>query len=111
MEEGQDSLLQQATRRKERDHQMTSQDATAEDPRLPRLGGAITLDNVERVFQDPYWGPGQQDLALQVSDTLIAAAKVILRVVPAGPDRSVALRKLRDCRMDCHSAIRFNGQF
>jgi hypothetical protein len=35
---------------------------------------------------------------------------VIIETVPPSPDRSVAIRKLREARMDCNSAITFDGK-
>lgn len=46
-----------------------------------------------------------------VRDVLGAALKVIIEVVPPSPDRSVAIRKIRDARMDCNSAITHNGKY
>mgnify|MGYP001564623623 CR=1 FL=1 len=71
----------------------------------------ITLENVEHVFQYQPWNAEQISAGQQVREALIAAAKVILRVVPAGPDRSVALRDVRNARMNANSAISFYGRF
>jgi hypothetical protein len=71
----------------------------------------LTLDNVEDAFRYHAWHPGQVDRGNQVREALVSAAKVILRNVPEGPDRSVALRKLREVRMDANSAITHNGRF
>lgn len=38
------------------------------------------------------------------------ALKVIIEVVPPSLDRDSAIRKLREARMDCNSAITFNGE-
>lgn len=71
----------------------------------------LTLDNVEDAFTYHAWQPDQTAAGKQVVDALVTAAKVILEVVPAGPDRSVAIRKLRETRMDCNSAITHGGRF
>ena len=47
----------------------------------------------------------------EVVAALLTAATAILTNVPAGPDRSVAIRKLREARMDANSAITHGGQF
>jgi hypothetical protein len=80
---------------------------------LPGPWGSVplTLDNVDECFTFKPWTPAQIADGKQVVDALIAAAKVILRVVPAGPDRTVALRKLREARMDANSAITHDGRF
>lgn len=72
---------------------------------------ALTEDTVEECFRFHPWTPEQIANGKEVVDALIAAAKVILRVVPAGPDRTVAIRKLREARMDANSAITHGGRF
>lgn len=71
----------------------------------------LSLDNVVDAFTYHPWERDQVDAGAQVVEALIAAAKVILRVVPAGADRTVALRKLREARMDANSAITHRGRF
>lgn len=71
----------------------------------------LTLDTVEDAFTYHAWQPAQTAAGKQVVDALVTAAKVILTVVPPGPDRSVAIRKLRETRMDCNSAITHGGRF
>lgn len=75
------------------------------------LSRGLTLENVDEAFRYHTWSRYQNDCGEQVRDALIAAAKVILRVVPDGPDRSTALRKLREVRMDANSAITHQGRF
>lgn len=77
--------------------------------RYPSEG--VTLDNVEDVFHYHPWGPMQREQGDQVREALVAAVKVILRVVPAGPDRSVAIRKVREAGHDSNSAITHFGRF
>jgi hypothetical protein len=76
-----------------------------------RLERGLTLDIVEVAFTYQPWDSFQTDAGAQVRDALVAAAKVILRVVPEGPDKSVALRKLREVQMDANSAITHGGRF
>lgn len=45
-----------------------------------------------------------------VREALATAVKVIVETVPPGPDRTVAIRKVREARMDCNSAISFTGR-
>lgn len=42
---------------------------------------------------------------------LAGAVKQIIADVPAGPDRTVALHKIREARMDCNSAITHGGKY
>jgi hypothetical protein len=71
----------------------------------------ITEENLEECFRFAPWQEDQLAAGKLVVDALIAAARVILQQVPPSPDRSVALRKLREARMDCNSAITHRGRF
>lgn len=46
-----------------------------------------------------------------VKDALTEALSAILCLVPPCADRSTAIRKLRECRMDCNSAITHKGKY
>jgi hypothetical protein len=47
----------------------------------------------------------------RVREALENASLVIIENVPPSPDRSVALRKLREARMDANSAITHDGKY
>jgi hypothetical protein len=47
----------------------------------------------------------------EVRHALVAAVTTIIEHVPPCPDRSSAIRKLRECRMDCMSAITHRGKY
>jgi hypothetical protein len=46
-----------------------------------------------------------------VRQALIEAVRVIVSAVPPSPDRSAAIRKIREARMDCNSAITHDGKY
>lgn len=46
----------------------------------------------------------------RVRDALAHAVKVLIECVPPCPDRSAAIRKLREARMDANSAITHGGK-
>lgn len=71
----------------------------------------ISLDNVEDAFEYHKWTPEQIASGAEVRRTLVEAVKAILTHVPAGPDRSVAIRKLREARMDANSGITHSGKY
>lgn len=71
----------------------------------------LSLDNVEECFTYARPAADQIPIFEEVRNALVDAARVILRVVPDCPDRSVALRKLREARMDANSAIAHRGKF
>ena len=57
------------------------------------------------------WTPEQIANGKRVRTALENAVAVIIECVPPSPDRSVALRKLRECRMDCNSSITHRGRY
>lgn len=46
-----------------------------------------------------------------VREALSQALEVIFAIVPDSPDKSVAIRKIREARMDCNSAITHDGKY
>jgi hypothetical protein len=72
-------------------------------------------DEVRDTLVDQYdyhpWDAEQQQKGMHVRHILLTASITIIQNVPACPDRSVALRKLREARMDCNSAITHNGKY
>ncbi len=78
-----------------------------------RVYGPLSLEvvrDIEATFEYQPWNEEQKAAGKLVRDALAAAFKVIVQHVPPGPDRSVALRKLREARMDANSAITFGGR-
>jgi hypothetical protein len=56
------------------------------------------------------WDDEKITRGIKVRTALGAALKVIIEEVPPSSDRDSAIRKLREARMDCNSAITFNGE-
>ncbi len=57
------------------------------------------------------WDQDQIRRGEQVRDSLMNAVRIIISCVPPSPDRTVAIRKLREARMDCNSAITHGGKY
>ena len=70
----------------------------------------ITAENVEKVFS--YHAPDEDQIKKYAAIRAQAKdfARTILEVVPECADRSVALRKLRECVMDVNAAIALDGE-
>jgi hypothetical protein len=71
--------------------------------------GQVDGTNLEEVMT---YHPATAEQAIKyiaVRDAAVAMGKVILEHVPQCADRTVALRKLRECRMDANAAIALNG--
>ena len=66
---------------------------------------------VEDAFSYHDWSEDQIAAGQRVRNALQLAFLQIIRDVPPGPDRSVALRKLREARMDANSAITHGGKY
>lgn len=71
----------------------------------------LTADNLHDCFEYKPWDEDQTKAGILVRGALEAAALAVLEQVPDCPDRSVALRKIREARMDANSAITHRGRF
>jgi hypothetical protein len=66
---------------------------------------------IEAAFEYQPWDQEKIEHGRHVRAALVNAVCVIVAHVPPGPDRSVAIRKIREARMDCNSAITHQGKF
>ena len=71
----------------------------------------VTKEEVDDVFEYHKWTDDQVKLGVGVREVLGQAFKTIIELVPPCPDRTVALRKIREARMDCNSAITHHGKY
>ena len=62
-------------------------------------------------FEYHPWDDEKKVKGVRVREALENASLVIMENVPPCPDRSVALRKLREARMDANSAITHDGKY
>jgi hypothetical protein len=65
---------------------------------------------IDTAFTYAPWDDDQITAGIAVREALATACKAIVANVPPGPDRSAAIRKLREARMDANSAISFRGR-
>ena len=72
---------------------------------------AISDEEVDDIMAYHPWTPEQVASGKTVRDSLGAAMKAIVENVPPSADRSAALRKLREARMDANSAITHGGRY
>jgi hypothetical protein len=63
------------------------------------------------MFEYHKWTPEQVEKGAKIREALKLAAAVIIDGAPPSPDRSAALRKLREARMDANSAITHGGKY
>lgn len=66
---------------------------------------------IDDMFEYHPWTPEQIQQGGKVRAALAEAFAVIIENVPASPDRSAALRKIREARMDANSAITHRGKY
>jgi len=66
---------------------------------------------VEDAFEYAPWTAEMVERGKLVRAALSDAVCVIIANVPAGPDRTVAIRKIREARMDANSAITHGGKY
>lgn len=69
------------------------------------------VDQVKDQFEYHKWDQAKTDSGVLVRAALQEASLVIIANVSPSADRSVALRKLREARMDCNSAITHDGKY
>ena len=68
-------------------------------------------DAVEDAFGYHKWTPEQVEIGAGIRKILVQAVKIIIAEVPPGPDRTVAIRKIREAQMDVDSAIIHGGKY
>jgi hypothetical protein len=68
-------------------------------------------DTVDDMFEYHAWDEEQETAGAQVRRTLADAVKAIIENVPPSADRSTAIRKIREARMDANSAIAHGGKY
>jgi hypothetical protein len=66
---------------------------------------------IEDAFEYHKWTEAQVEQGRYVRAILADAVKVIVANVPPSADRSAAIRKIREARMDCNSAITHGGKY
>ena len=76
-----------------------------------RSGERLSLDNIDDAMRYQPWNLSQVEAGNLVREILTLAAKTILRNVPDGAFRSVALRNILEARMNANVAISFCGRF
>lgn len=84
-------------------------------PDFTRATRVIEGGDVEKAIDDAFeyhaWDAEQVIRGNRVREVLAHAVKVIVAIVPPGPDRTIAIRKIREARMDANSAITHNGRY
>ncbi len=68
-------------------------------------------DLVDDMFEYHAWNDKQKFDGSLVRKVLADAVRQIIACVPPSADRSVAIRKIREARMDCNSAITHGGKY
>lgn len=66
---------------------------------------------IDDAFEYHKWTPEQVEAGVKIRQALAAAVKAIVAGAPPSPDRSAAIRKCRDARMDANSAITHGGKY
>jgi hypothetical protein len=66
--------------------------------------------SIDDAFEYHKWTPEQIEAGSKIRKALADAVKAIVAGAPPCPDRSAAIRKLRDARMDANSAITHKGR-
>jgi hypothetical protein len=88
----------------------TEQRARPDFTRASKLTPEVA-EAIEDAFDYHPWDEGKVERGANVRHALASAVKTIIANVPPSPDRSAAIRKLREARMDCNSAITHDGRY
>ena len=74
----------------------------------------LTLEvekQIEDAFEYRAWNEDQTQSGHQIRRALANAVKAIVAFAPPCPDRTTAIRKIREARMDATSAITHGGRY
>lgn len=66
---------------------------------------------IDNAFEYHKWTDEQVASGKLIREALANAVKAIVAGAPPSPDRSAAIRKCRDARMDANSAITHGGKY
>ncbi len=66
---------------------------------------------IEDMFEYHAWSEEQLSKGRLIRKALAYAVQAIIESVPPSPDRTTAIRKIREARMDCNSAITHGGKY
>lgn len=66
---------------------------------------------IDEAFEYQPWTDAQITAGIAIRVALANGVKAIIAGAPPCPDRSVAIRKLREARMDANSAITHGGKY
>lgn len=66
---------------------------------------------IDAMFEYHPMSEEKQARGLLVRKAAADLIKVIVANIPPSPDRTVAIRKIRESRMDCMSALTFDGRY
>lgn len=72
---------------------------------------AEVAESIDDAFTYHQWTDQQTLNGTRIREALAAAVKVIVECSPPCPDRTTAIRKLREARMDANSAISHGGKY
>lgn len=78
--------------------------------RAPRVNDEVQ-ETIKDMFEYHKWDDEKTKKGQEVRSALMEAVRIIVMCVPPCPDRTVAIRKLREARMDCNSAITHGGKY
>jgi hypothetical protein len=73
---------------------------------IPEVAAAV-----DDAFLYHTWTDAQVSSVTAIREALAQAVKVIIDNAPPGPDRTVAIRKIREAQMDANSAITHGGKY
>lgn len=89
----------------------TTDQPTPRDLNRATAASPQVTDVIADMFNYHAWDEQQMLAGIAIREALKEAVTLIIDKVPPCPDRSAAIRKLREARMDCNSAITHRGKY
>ncbi len=68
-------------------------------------------DSIKDAFERHPWHQDKEDKAAMVRVSMVNLVRLIVANIPPSPDRSAAIRKIREARADCDNALTHDGKY
>ena len=71
----------------------------------------MTYEQIKDIFTYHAPTPEQREIYEQINAAFVACAVVIEPLLPEGPGKTVAIRKLAEARMQANASVSLEGRF
>jgi hypothetical protein len=71
----------------------------------------MTQDQLKDIFSSHAPTPEQREIYEQINAAFLACVRTIEPLLPEGPGKTVAIRKLAEARMQANASVALEGKF